>query len=66
MCSIHIENPYEGEIQFVDDLPQTSKDKKWHGYGMKSMNRIVSSYDGIMSCTAKDGLFALDILIPIA
>lgn len=66
MCSIHIENPYEGEIQFIDDLPQTSKDKKWHGYGMKSMNRIVSSYDGIMSCTAKDGLFALDILIPIA
>lgn len=66
MCSIHIENPYDGEIQFIDDLPQTSKDKKWHGYGMKSMNRIVSSYDGIMSCTAKDGLFALDILIPIA
>ena len=64
MCSIHIENPYVGEIIFEDGLPQTLKNKDWHGFGMKSMNRIVSSYGGVMTVTAKDGLFSLDMLMP--
>lgn len=64
MCSIHIENPYIGKIVFEDGLPQTLKDKEWHGFGMKSMNRIVSSYGGVMTVTAKDGLFSLDMLMP--
>ena len=53
-----------GEIIFEDGLPQTLKDKEWHGFGMKSMNRIVSSYGGVMTVTAKDGLFSLDMLMP--
>lgn len=65
MCSIHIENPYTGELVFSDDLPETTKDKNWHGYGMKSMNRIVTGYGGVMTVTAENGLFTLDILIPV-
>ena len=66
MCSIHIENPYVGELVFSGGLPETTKDKKWHGFGMKSMNRIVTSYGGVMSATAEDGVFKLDILIPLS
>ena len=66
MCSIHIENPYVGELVFDDDLPETTKDKNWHGFGMKSMDRIVSSYGGVMTVTAEGGIFKLDILIPIS
>ena len=65
MCSIHVENPYVGEIVFSDDLPETTKDKNWHGYGMKSMNRVVNSYGGVLTVTAKNGIFTLDILMPI-
>lgn len=65
MCSIHIENPYVGELVFSDDLPETTKDKKWHGFGMKSMYRIVTSHGGVMTVTAEGGIFKLDILIPI-
>lgn len=65
MCSIHIENPYEGELVFSDGLPETTKDKNWHGFGMKSMNRIVTSYGGVMTATADGGIFKLDILVPI-
>lgn len=65
MCSIHVENPYVGELVFSDFLPETTKDKNWHGFGMKSMNRIVSSYGGVMTVMAENNLFALDILIPI-
>ena len=66
MCSIHIENPYVGELVFDDDLPETTKDKNWHGFGMKSMDRIVSSYGGVMTVTAEGGIFKLDILIPVS
>ena len=65
MCSIHVENPYVGELVFNDDLPETTKDKNWHGFGMKSMYRIVTSYGGVMTVTAEGGIFKLDILIPI-
>lgn len=65
MCSIHVENPYAGEIRFSDGLPQTTKDKNWHGFGMRSMNRIVTSYGGVMTVTAENGLFTLDLLLPI-
>lgn len=65
MCSIHVENPYKGEIKFSEDLPETTRDKKWHGFGMKSMNRIVTSYGGVMAVTTENGMFSLDILMPI-
>lgn len=65
MCSIHVENPYIGNLIFYDDLPETTKDKNWHGYGIKSMNRIVLSYGGVMTATAENGIFRLDILMPI-
>lgn len=66
MCSIHVENPYVGELKFSDDLPETTKDRNWHGFGMKSMNRIVNSYGGVMTVTAENGLFKLDILVPMS
>ena len=66
MCSIHIENPYVGELVFDDDLPETTKDKNWHGFGMRSMDRIVSSYGGVMTVTAEGSIFKLDILIPVS
>lgn len=65
MCSIHVENRYKGSLVFSDDFPETTKDKNWHGFGMKSMNRIVTGYGGVMTVTAENGLFTLDILIPV-
>lgn len=65
MCSIHIENYYDGEIEFQDELPKTDKDERYHGFGMKSMQRIVASYGGVMSVTAQRPKFSLDILIPL-
>jgi sensor histidine kinase regulating citrate/malate metabolism len=64
LVSIHVENYYDGKLEFVHGLPQTSKDRNYHGYGMKSMERIVSSYGGTMNITTQDQLFKLDILLP--
>ena len=66
MVTIHVENYYVGELEFVDGLPQTSKsDKRNHGFGTKSMRQIAERYGGTFDASAKDGVFFLNILIPI-
>ncbi len=49
-----------------DTLPQTTKrDKRYHGYGLKSMQATVEKYGGSFSINGADGWFDLDILIPL-
>ena len=66
MVMIHVENYYVGDLEFVDGLPKTSKeDKSNHGFGTKSMRTIAERYNGTFDASAKDGVFFLNILIPI-
>lgn len=64
--SVHIENYYEGEIVFENGLPVTDGDKKYHGFGMKSMDYIAKRYGGQMSITASEGKFRLDFVFPLS
>ena len=63
MLTIHMENPCEEEIIFVDGLPQTREDPNWHGFGMKSMNRIAEKYNGMLTAQQRGRMFFLDILL---
>lgn len=66
MVAIHIENAYEGEVSFDGELPVTTKeDNRYHGYGMRSIRMIVEKYRGNMSVTAENGIFGLDIILPM-
>lgn len=60
---IHIENPFCGTLELEDGLPQTRKDRRYHGFGMRSMERIAEQYGGALSVTQRDGRFLLDILL---
>ena len=61
--SIHIENPFVGQVIMEHNLPVTNKqDKSSHGFGVKSMKNIVSKYDGKVTLTVKDNIFNVDIL----
>ena len=63
---IHIENPYENRLILHDGIPVTTKsDRDYHGYGMRSMKRIVKKYGGNLSIVTEDRLFQLNIMIPI-
>ncbi|MDC7287529.1 ATP-binding protein [Blautia schinkii] len=62
---IKVENCYQGKLEFENGMPKTTKlDKKFHGYGMKSIHNIVEKYSGSVTVQAKDGWFELRILIP--
>ena len=64
---IRIENYCDQRLVFVDGMPVTTKrDKRYHGFGMKSMRRTVEKYGGSMVAAQKDGWFELKILIPMA
>ena len=66
LISINSHNYYNGDLKIEDGLPATTKeDKTIHGYGVKSMEVIVDSYDGTISFQAKDHIFNVNILIPV-
>ena len=63
---IRTENYCEENVQFQDGIPiTTKKDKRFHGYGMKSMKKIVEKYDGSVMAGKTDNWFELKILIPM-
>lgn len=62
LTNISITNYYLGNISFKDGLPITSKDDKLsHGFGMKSIKKIVEKYQGTINIEAEDNIFALTI-----
>ncbi|MDU3532676.1 MAG: GHKL domain-containing protein [Alloscardovia omnicolens] len=47
-------------------MPQTSKkDKRYHGFGVKSMQLVTQRYGGVMTMNAQDKVFSLNIMIPL-
>lgn len=66
LLRIQEENYFSGTLRFEDGLPITTKaDRDQHGFGMKSIRLIVDKYGGEMEITARDGVFSLNILLPI-
>ena len=67
MASVHVENLFDGVVQMGEDgLPVTSKgDTRNHGFGMRSMRRIVEDYGGTLVARTEGDAFMLDALIPL-
>lgn len=63
-ASIHLQNYFEGALQFHDGLPLSTAAGSGHGYGMRSMRRTVEQLGGVMEVFEENGLFHLQILLP--
>lgn len=62
---LHFENTFAGEIKWRDGLPATNKENaQGHGLGLKSIRAAIERYEGTLQIEARDGRFALNILIP--
>ncbi|MGL4344893.1 MAG: sensor histidine kinase [Cellulosilyticaceae bacterium] len=44
---------------------RTSKDKRWHGIGLRSIRETVANYEGDVYIETVDGQFELKIIVPI-
>ena len=63
---IRVENYCETELIMDDGLPVTTKgDKRYHGYGIKSMRYTIEKYEGSLTIHTENHWFTLRILIPI-
>ena len=63
---IRIRNYCDQPPEFSDGLPlSTKKDKRYHGYGLKSIRYTAEKYGGGIRCQASDNQFTLQILLPI-
>ena len=58
-------NYFKGNLDFNDDgsIKTTKDNKKYHGYGTKSIAYIARKYDGKMDIEVKDDIFKLKIAI---
>lgn len=65
-ANIHVENFFEGVLTMEDGLPVTTKGNDGtHGYGLKSVRRIVAKYDGTMAIKTEDNMFQVNILLQL-
>ncbi len=57
------ENYFDGELEFSEGLPVTTKgDKDHHGFGMRSLRLIARKYGGELSAFVKGDVFHLNII----
>lgn len=62
---ISVENVAGQDLILTDGLPKTTKkDKKNHGFGLKSIRHTVEKYGGTFTVSAEGGWFRLNILLP--
>ena len=62
---IRIENYFEGELMTDgSDYISTKNDKKFHGYGIKSIKYTADKYDGAVYINTEDNWFDIKIAIP--
>ncbi len=63
---ILVKNNYCGEIKFENGLPVSNKKDEYnHGYGIKSINDTVKSYDGALSIRTDNQEFSLNIILHV-
>lgn len=67
MMVIHTENYFDHPLHWEDGLPCTTKaDKRFHGFGMRSLRLLTERYGGTMSIDIDNNIFNLNIMIPTA
>ena len=58
------QNYFKGTLNFDSGLPISSKDYRYHGFGMKSIKMIVNKYHGSLYIDTSNNIFSLTIIIP--
>lgn len=62
---ISIKNAYAGTLEMEGKFPKTQNREEGHGFGIKSMIAIVERYGGLHSFKTVDGVFVIQLVLPI-
>ena len=59
-------NPYNGNIEFENDMPATKKDRGLHGIGLTNLKKTVDKYNGSVHIDLNTaGIFKLIVMLPL-
>ncbi len=59
-------NPVSKKLVFENGFPVTTKgDRRYHGFGLRSIQHFAKKYDGVLNISEEDDCFSLKIMIPI-
>ncbi len=58
-------NYFCDDVRLENNLPLTMKDKRFHGFGMKSMKMLAEKHNGNIYCSINENLFSLYINLPL-
>lgn len=59
-------NPVAEQLVYREGLPVSTKgDRRYHGFGLRSMRHFVKKYEGFLNVSEEDECFSLKIMIPI-
>lgn len=61
---IHLWNYFEGDLVYKDRLLVSKKQEEGHGYGLKSIQTMVDSFEGAMNTSVEKDCFHLNIILP--
>jgi sensor histidine kinase regulating citrate/malate metabolism len=65
MVTVNVRNYFTGGLRFENGIPKSTKgDDRYHGFGMKSIQRIVEKYGGNLSVQTDADVFFVNILFP--
>lgn len=60
---LNVSNSFVGDLLYENSEIKTTKENRYlHGFGIKSMQNLVKSYDGDMYISVKDGTFNLNVM----
>lgn len=63
---LQMENRFQGRLQFRNGLPLTTKEeRRFHGFGLKTVQHIAKRYGGDVSVRAEGERFSLRVIFPI-
>ncbi len=60
---IGVSNPYEEKIKFKDGFPISGKRENSYGIGLKTIEKITSEKNNIMSYSTTNNIFYLEVII---
>lgn len=62
---LNVKNPTMNNYDNMKFIPETTKkDKRNHGYGLKSINEIVKRYKGSLEINVENGIFSIFLYFP--
>lgn len=62
---IYVMNSTEGKLKRSGKLYLSTKNQKYHGFGLMRMDRVVDRYHGYLERQDEEGVFATEILLPL-